>query len=167
MSPAPSYPLSSPALSPTERLPFGLEENGGTPFAPKASGRLHHQLQHHSNYGLSLTLEKKEGPLRSPNSSKALTSECVEGSRVGWGGLVGDRNGWCCHGYRVWAAWTIEPDAWRQSHLERSVSCLHLVLDSSLLSSLDSCLCSAQPWPRLALAAEKRKGGKRLGFLLS
>ncbi|XP_052573765.1 band 4.1-like protein 4B isoform X2 [Peromyscus californicus insignis] len=72
-SPNVSYPLSSPALSPTERLPFGLEENGGTPFAPKASGRHHHQLQHHSNYGLSLTLEKKEGPLRSPNSSKALT----------------------------------------------------------------------------------------------
>lgn len=76
----PSYPLSSPALSPTERLPFGLEENGGTPFAPKASGRHHHQHQHHSNYGLSLTLENKEGPLRSPNSSKALTSECVEGA---------------------------------------------------------------------------------------
>ncbi|KAH0517174.1 Band 4.1-like protein 4B [Microtus ochrogaster] len=72
-SPNVSYPLSSPALSPTERLPFGLEENGGTPFAPKASGRHHHQHQHHSNYGLSLTLENKEGPLRSPNSSKALT----------------------------------------------------------------------------------------------
>ncbi|EGV92494.1 Band 4.1-like protein 4B [Cricetulus griseus] len=71
-SPNVSYPLSSPALSPTERLPFGLEENGGTPFVPKASGRHHHQHQHHSNYGLSLPLENKEGPLRSPNSSKAL-----------------------------------------------------------------------------------------------
>ncbi|XP_076791048.1 band 4.1-like protein 4B isoform X5 [Arvicanthis niloticus] len=70
-SPNVSYPLPSPALSPTERLPFCLEENGGTPFAPKASGRHHHQ--HHSNYGLSLTLENKEAPLRSPNSSKALT----------------------------------------------------------------------------------------------
>lgn len=75
-----SYPLPSPVLSPTERLPFSLEENGGTPFAPKASGRHHHQHQHqhqhHSSYGLSLTLENKEAPLRSPNSSKALTSEC-------------------------------------------------------------------------------------------
>ncbi|EDL02249.1 mCG113492, partial [Mus musculus] len=70
------YPLPSPALSPTERLPFSLEENGGTPFAPKTSGRHHHQHQHqhHSNYGLSLTLENKEAPLRSPNSSKALTT---------------------------------------------------------------------------------------------
>lgn len=82
--PCPSYPLSSPALSPTERLPFGLEENGGTPFVPKASGRHHHQHQHHSNYGLSLPLENKEGPLRSPNSSKALNSEYVEGT--GWSG---------------------------------------------------------------------------------
>ncbi|XP_029331839.1 band 4.1-like protein 4B isoform X4 [Mus caroli] len=74
-SPNVSYPLPSPALSPTERLPFSLEENGGTPFAPKTSGRHHHQHQHqhHSNYGLSLTLENKEAPLRSPNSSKALT----------------------------------------------------------------------------------------------
>ncbi|XP_060235926.1 band 4.1-like protein 4B isoform X3 [Meriones unguiculatus] len=71
-SPNVSYPLPSPALSPTERLPFGLEENGGTPFASKTSGR-RHPHQHHSNYGLSLTLENKEGPLRSPNSSKALT----------------------------------------------------------------------------------------------
>uniref|UniRef100_A0A8C6QR04 Erythrocyte membrane protein band 4.1 like 4b n=1 Tax=Nannospalax galili TaxID=1026970 RepID=A0A8C6QR04_NANGA len=75
-SPNVSYPLPSPALSPTDRLPFGLEENGGTPFAAKASGRHHHQHQHqhqaHSNYGLSLTLENKEGPLRSPNSSKSL-----------------------------------------------------------------------------------------------
>ncbi|XP_031233316.1 band 4.1-like protein 4B isoform X2 [Mastomys coucha] len=76
-SPNVSYPLPSPVLSPTERLPFSLEENGGTPFAPKASGRHHHQHQHqhqhHSSYGLSLTLENKEAPLRSPNSSKALT----------------------------------------------------------------------------------------------
>ncbi|NP_001342421.1 band 4.1-like protein 4B isoform 2 [Mus musculus] len=74
-SPNVSYPLPSPALSPTERLPFSLEENGGTPFAPKTSGRHHHQHQHqhHSNYGLSLTLENKEAPLRSPNASKALT----------------------------------------------------------------------------------------------
>ncbi|TKC39869.1 hypothetical protein EI555_020563, partial [Monodon monoceros] len=64
-------------LSSSDRLPFGLEENGGTPFATKASGRHHHhhhQHQHHTNYGLSLTLENKEGPLRSPNSSsKSLT----------------------------------------------------------------------------------------------
>lgn len=91
-----SYPLPSPALSPTERLPFSLEENGGTPFAPKTSGRHHHQHQHqhHSNYGLSLTLENKEAPLRSPNSSKALTSECVMGA--GWGaeGLSRTEGGW-------------------------------------------------------------------------
>lgn len=63
-------------LSPSDRLPFGIEENGGTPFPPKASGRHHRQHQHHSSYGLSLTLENKEGPLRSPNSSsKSLTSE--------------------------------------------------------------------------------------------
>nr|XP_045016142.1 band 4.1-like protein 4B isoform X4 [Jaculus jaculus] len=72
-SPNVSYPLPSPALSPTDRLPFGVEENGGAPFAPKASGRHHHQHQPHPNYGLSLTLENKEGPLRSPNSSKTLT----------------------------------------------------------------------------------------------
>ncbi|XP_073907410.1 band 4.1-like protein 4B isoform X4 [Castor canadensis] len=77
-SPNVSYPLPSPVLSPSDRLPFGIEENGGTPFPPKASGRHHHQHQHqhqhHSHYGLSLTLESKEGPLRSPNSSsKPLT----------------------------------------------------------------------------------------------
>ncbi|XP_036711301.1 band 4.1-like protein 4B isoform X3 [Balaenoptera musculus] len=76
-SPNISYPLPSPGLSSSDRLPFGLEENGGTPFATKASGRHHHhhhQHQHHANYGLSLTLENKEGPLRSPNSSsKSLT----------------------------------------------------------------------------------------------
>ncbi|ELK24574.1 Band 4.1-like protein 4B [Myotis davidii] len=69
-------------LSSSDRLPFGIEENGGTPFTTKASGRHHHhhhhqhqhQHQHHANYGLSLTLENKEGPLRSPNSSsKSLT----------------------------------------------------------------------------------------------
>ncbi|XP_039095871.1 band 4.1-like protein 4B isoform X2 [Hyaena hyaena] len=76
-SPNVSYPLPSPGLSSSDRLPFGIEENGGTPFTTKASGRHHHhhhQHQHHSNYGLSLTLENKEGPLRSPNSSsKSLT----------------------------------------------------------------------------------------------
>ncbi|XP_066897092.1 band 4.1-like protein 4B isoform X2 [Kogia breviceps] len=76
-SPNISYPLPSPGRSSSDRLPFGLEENGGTPFATKASGRHHHhhhQHQHHTNYGLSLTLESKEGPLRSPNSSsKSLT----------------------------------------------------------------------------------------------
>ncbi|XP_058158549.1 band 4.1-like protein 4B isoform X1 [Dasypus novemcinctus] len=78
-SPNVSYPLPSPVLSSSDRLPFGIEENGGTPFSAKASGRhlqpqLHHQHQHHSNYGLSLTLENKEGPSRSPNSSsKSLT----------------------------------------------------------------------------------------------
>ncbi|XP_057576874.1 band 4.1-like protein 4B isoform X2 [Hippopotamus amphibius kiboko] len=76
-SPNISYPLPSPGLSSSDRLPFGLEENGGTPFATKASGRHHHhhhQHQHHTNYGLSLTLENKEGPSRSPNSSsKSLT----------------------------------------------------------------------------------------------
>ncbi|XP_036185973.1 band 4.1-like protein 4B isoform X1 [Myotis myotis] len=81
-SPNVSYPLPSPGLSSSDRLPFGIEENGGTPFTTKASGRHHHhhhhqhqhQHQHHANYGLSLTLENKEGPLRSPNSSsKSLT----------------------------------------------------------------------------------------------
>ncbi|XP_046513931.1 band 4.1-like protein 4B isoform X5 [Equus quagga] len=76
-SPNVSYPLPSPGLSSSDRLPFGIEENGGTPFTTKASGRHHHhhhQHQHHPNYGLSLTLENKEGPLRSPNSSsKSLT----------------------------------------------------------------------------------------------
>uniref|UniRef100_A0A8C5UKW9 Erythrocyte membrane protein band 4.1 like 4B n=1 Tax=Microcebus murinus TaxID=30608 RepID=A0A8C5UKW9_MICMU len=79
-SPNVSYPLPSPVLSSSDRLPFGIEENGGTPFPPKASGRHHHQHQHqhqhqlHSSYGLSLTLDNKEGPLRSPNSSsKSLT----------------------------------------------------------------------------------------------
>ncbi|KAG8508579.1 Band 4.1-like protein 4B, partial [Galemys pyrenaicus] len=64
-------------LSSVDRLPFGIEENGGTPFTTKAAGRhhhRHHQHQHHPNYGLSLTLENKEGPSRSPNSiSKSLT----------------------------------------------------------------------------------------------
>ncbi|KAI4542521.1 hypothetical protein MG293_007900, partial [Ovis ammon polii] len=72
-----SYPLPSPGLSSSDRLPFRLEENGGTPFTTKASGRHHHhhhQHQHHTNYGLSLTLENKEGLARSPNSSsKSLT----------------------------------------------------------------------------------------------
>ncbi|XP_025137979.3 band 4.1-like protein 4B isoform X1 [Bubalus bubalis] len=76
-SPNVSYPLPSPGLSSSDRLPFGLEENGGTPFTTKASGRHHHhhhQHQHHTNYGLSLTLENKEGLSRSPNSSsKSLT----------------------------------------------------------------------------------------------
>ncbi|XP_011517092.1 band 4.1-like protein 4B isoform X1 [Homo sapiens] len=79
-SPNVSYPLPSPVLSSSDRLPFGIEENGGTPFLTAASGRHHHQHQHqhqhqhHSNYSLSLTLENKEGPLRSPNSSsKSLT----------------------------------------------------------------------------------------------
>ncbi|XP_073082569.1 band 4.1-like protein 4B isoform X2 [Manis javanica] len=76
-SPNVSYPLPSPGLSSSDRLPFGIEENGGTPFTTKVSGRHHHHHhhhQHHSNYGLSLTLENKEGPLRSPNSSsKSLT----------------------------------------------------------------------------------------------
>uniref|UniRef100_A0A452QB94 Band 4.1-like protein 5 n=1 Tax=Ursus americanus TaxID=9643 RepID=A0A452QB94_URSAM len=73
-----SYPLPSPGLSSSDRLPFGIEENGGT---TRASARHHHhhhqhqhQHQHHTNYGLSLTLENKEGPSRSPNSSsKSLT----------------------------------------------------------------------------------------------
>lgn len=101
-----SYPLPSPALSPTERLPFSLEENGGTPFAPKTSGRHHHQHQHqhHSNYGLSLTLENKEAPLRSPNSSKALTSECIEGAGWGTEGLSRTEGEGGCHGYWIWAA---------------------------------------------------------------
>ena len=74
-----SYPLPSPGLSSSDRLPFGLEENGGTPFTTKPSGRHHHhhhQHQHHTSYGLSLTLESKEGLSRSPNSSsKSLTSK--------------------------------------------------------------------------------------------
>uniref|UniRef100_A0A452QBC2 Band 4.1-like protein 5 n=1 Tax=Ursus americanus TaxID=9643 RepID=A0A452QBC2_URSAM len=77
-SPNVSYPLPSPGLSSSDRLPFGIEENGGT---TRASARHHHhhhqhqhQHQHHTNYGLSLTLENKEGPSRSPNSSsKSLT----------------------------------------------------------------------------------------------
>ncbi|XP_060055024.1 band 4.1-like protein 4B isoform X3 [Erinaceus europaeus] len=75
-SPNVSYPLPSPGLSSSDRLPLGIEENGGTPFSTKASGRHHHHHhhQHHPNYGLSLTLESKEGPCRSPNSSsKSLT----------------------------------------------------------------------------------------------
>ncbi|KAF4019583.1 hypothetical protein G4228_011248 [Cervus hanglu yarkandensis] len=74
-----SYPLPSPGLSSSDRLPFGLEENGGAPFTTKPSGRHHHhhhqhQHQHHTSYGLSLTLESKEGLSRSPNSSsKSLT----------------------------------------------------------------------------------------------
>ncbi|XP_037653828.1 band 4.1-like protein 4B isoform X2 [Choloepus didactylus] len=77
-SPNVGYPLPSPVLSSSDRLPFGIEENGGTPFTAKASGRHHqhqhqhhhqHQHQHHPNYGLSLALENKEGPARSPNSS--------------------------------------------------------------------------------------------------
>ncbi|XP_058528368.1 band 4.1-like protein 4B isoform X2 [Ochotona princeps] len=73
-SPNVSYPLPSPVLSTSDRLPFGLEENGGTPFPAKATGRHHHHRQHHPSYGLTLTLENKEGPLRSPNSSsKSLT----------------------------------------------------------------------------------------------
>ena len=85
-----SYPLPSPGLSSSDRLPFGLEENGGTPFTAKASGRHHHhhhQHQHHTNYGLSLTLENKEGLSRSPNSSsKSLTSKL--GHRGQGGGAV-------------------------------------------------------------------------------
>ncbi|XP_044776355.1 band 4.1-like protein 4B [Neomonachus schauinslandi] len=71
-SPNVSYPLPSPGLSSSDRLPFGIEENGGP---TRASARHHHhQHQHHPNYGLSLTLENKEGPSRSPNSSsKSLT----------------------------------------------------------------------------------------------
>nr|XP_051699288.1 band 4.1-like protein 4B isoform X3 [Oryctolagus cuniculus] len=73
-SPGVSYPLPSPVLSSSERLPFGIEENGGTPFPAKVPGRHHHHHQHHPSYGLTLTLESKEGPLRSPNSSsKSLT----------------------------------------------------------------------------------------------
>ncbi|XP_049752239.1 band 4.1-like protein 4B isoform X3 [Elephas maximus indicus] len=78
-SPNVSYPLPSPVLSSSDRLPFGIEENGGTPFTAKAQGRHHHhhhhhQHQHHPNYGLTLTLETKEGPLRSPgSSSKSMT----------------------------------------------------------------------------------------------
>ncbi|XP_062063774.1 band 4.1-like protein 4B isoform X2 [Lepus europaeus] len=73
-SPGVSYPLPSPVLSSSERLPFGIEENGGTPFPTKVPGRHHHHHQHHPSYGLTLTLESKEGPLRSPNSSsKSLT----------------------------------------------------------------------------------------------
>ncbi|XP_077917704.1 band 4.1-like protein 4B isoform X2 [Halichoerus grypus] len=78
-SPNVSYPLPSPGLSSSDRLPFGIEENGGP---ARASARHHHhhhqhqqhQHQQHPNYGLSLTLENKEGPSRSPNSSsKSLT----------------------------------------------------------------------------------------------
>ncbi|XP_027964575.1 band 4.1-like protein 4B isoform X1 [Eumetopias jubatus] len=77
-SPNVSYPLPSPGLSSSDRLPFSIEENGGP---TRASARHHHhqhhhqhQHQHHPNYGLSLTLENKEGPSRSPNSSsKSLT----------------------------------------------------------------------------------------------
>lgn len=140
----PSYPLPSPALSPTERLPFGLEENGGTPFAPKASGRHHHQHQHHSNYGLSLTLENKEAPLRSPNSSKALTSECVEG--VGW---VADGQSGTEGGLLPWlldlGSLLLETGAWRQGDLDWVVSCFHVVTNgrSFLPPSLDFCPCSA------------------------
>ncbi|KAM9207286.1 band 4.1-like protein 4B isoform 3-T3 [Dugong dugon] len=76
-SPNVSYQLPSPALSSSDRLPFGIEENGGTPFTAKVPGRHHHhqhQHQHHPSYGLTLTLESKEGPLRSPSSgSKSLT----------------------------------------------------------------------------------------------
>ncbi|XP_053422263.1 band 4.1-like protein 4B isoform X6 [Nycticebus coucang] len=83
-SPNVSYPLPSPVLSTSDRLPFGMEENGGTPFPPKASGRHHHQHQHqhqhHSNYGLSLTLENKEGPLRSPNSSSKSLAKLSPGT---------------------------------------------------------------------------------------
>ncbi|XP_072583866.1 band 4.1-like protein 4B isoform X20 [Vulpes vulpes] len=75
-SPNVSFPLPSPGLSSSDRLPFGIEENGGT---ARASARHHHhhhqhQHQHHPSYGLSLTLDNKEGPARSPNScSKSLT----------------------------------------------------------------------------------------------
>lgn len=107
-----SYPLPSPGLSSSDRLPFRLEENGGTPFTTKASGRHHHhhhQHQHHTNYGLSLTLENKEGLARSPNSSsKSLTS------KLGIGGEVGER---CC---RAWVAFQDAQDidaAWNGGNI--------------------------------------------------
>ncbi|XP_068829978.1 band 4.1-like protein 4B isoform X1 [Capricornis sumatraensis] len=84
-SPNVSYPLPSPGLSSSDRLPFRLEENGGTPFTTKASGRHHHhhhQHQHHTNYGLSLTLENKEGLARSPNSSSKSLTKLSPGTPV-------------------------------------------------------------------------------------
>ena len=106
-----SYPLPSPGLSSSDRLPFRLEENGGTPFTTKASGRHHHhhhQHQHHTNYGLSLTLENKEGLARSPNSSsKSLTS------KLGIGGEVGERRGWAMEGERA-IAWLGSQEIFRK-----------------------------------------------------
>lgn len=159
----PSYPLSSPALSPTERLPFGLEENGGTPFAPKASGRHHHQHQHqhHSNYGLSLTLENKEGPLRSPNSSKALTSECVEGAGWGWEGQWGTGVGGVAIATRLGQLGLLEPDPQRQGRLEfPPAPCTED--HSFLLPSLD--LCCALRWLPGSSSGEEERGESDSGW---
>ncbi|XP_029445715.1 band 4.1-like protein 4B isoform X2 [Rhinatrema bivittatum] len=57
-----SYPMISQVLNNTDLHPFNAEENGGTPFTTKVSGRHHHHHHHHhhhSSYGVIGT-ESKE-----------------------------------------------------------------------------------------------------------
>ncbi|KAM4705058.1 band 4.1-like protein 4B [Rhinophrynus dorsalis] len=56
------YPLTPKAVNNADLHPFNIEENGGTPFTPKVSGRHHHHQHHHhhhhSPYGVITTDSK-------------------------------------------------------------------------------------------------------------
>lgn len=68
---------------------------------------------------------------------------------------MGDRSGWCCHGYRVGAAWTIEPDPQRQGRREfPPAPCAED--HSFLLPSLD--LCCALRWLPGSSSGEEKRG---------
>ncbi|XP_069815781.1 band 4.1-like protein 4B [Dendropsophus ebraccatus] len=70
------YPLS-PGLKNSDLHLFNVEENGGTPFTSKVSGRhnhhhQHHHHHHHSSYG-HLATESKEKTSGSSSTSKVST----------------------------------------------------------------------------------------------
>ncbi|XP_075442063.1 band 4.1-like protein 4B isoform X1 [Ascaphus truei] len=75
-SPNIRFPLASQALNNTDLHPFNIEENGGTPFPAKVSGRYphhqHHHHHHHATYGV-ITMDNRDMIPGGTSTSKACS----------------------------------------------------------------------------------------------
>ncbi|XP_073443848.1 band 4.1-like protein 4B isoform X3 [Dendrobates tinctorius] len=81
-SPNIRYPLS-PGIQNRDLHLFNVEENGGTPFMSKASGRhnhhhKHHHHHHHSSYGQLVTDSKEKNSASPSASSSAATHSFIK-----------------------------------------------------------------------------------------
>lgn len=68
------YPLS-PGIKNSDLHLLNVEENGGTPFTSKVSGRHNHHHHHHSSYG-HLAIDSKEKNSGSSSTSSKFHIVC-------------------------------------------------------------------------------------------